>query len=130
MAENENGQEKTELPTPKRLKDAREKGDSPRSPELATAAVFVGAIASLLAFGGWMAGHALGWMRGQLASAGQARGLGEALVGRAALSMGELMLVIAPLMAACLLFAFVAPAVMGFSFSTEALTQRIKGWLG
>lgn len=126
MAESESGQEKTEQPTPKRLKDSREKGDSPRSPELATAAVFVGAILSLLAFGGWMAGHALQWMRDQLQSAGEGRGLGADLVARAGLSIGELMLAVAPLMATCVLFAFIAPTVMGFGFSTEALSPKFE----
>ena len=126
MAENESGQEKTEQPTPKRLNDAREKGDNPRSPELATASVFVGAVMSLIAFGGWMAGHAMAWMSNQLQSAGQGRGLGEALVDRAALSIGELMLAVGPLVATCLLFAFVAPAVMGFGFSTQALTPNAE----
>ncbi|MCZ8062235.1 flagellar biosynthesis protein FlhB [Silanimonas sp.] len=126
MAENENGQEKTEEPTPKRLKDSREKGDSPRSPELATAAVFVGALLALLAFGGWMAGHAMAWMGNQLRHAGEGRGLGADLVNRAGLSIGELMLAVGPLIVTCLLCAFVAPAVMGFNFSTEALTPNAE----
>jgi flagellar biosynthetic protein FlhB len=126
MAESESGQEKTEQPSEKRLKDAREKGDNPRSPELATAAVFVGAVLSLIAFGGWVAGRAMAWMSNQLQSAGQARGLGEDLIARAGLSLGELMLAIGPLVATCLLFAFVAPAVMGFNFSSEALAPKFE----
>ncbi|MDX1397313.1 MAG: EscU/YscU/HrcU family type III secretion system export apparatus switch protein, partial [Oceanospirillum sp.] len=34
--ENEDGQEKTEDPTPKRIQEAREKGDVPRSKDLNT----------------------------------------------------------------------------------------------
>lgn len=41
MSENEQAGEKTEQPTEKRLRDAREQGNIPRSRELATAAVFV-----------------------------------------------------------------------------------------
>lgn len=126
MAESESGQEKTEQPTPKRLQDAREKGDSPRSPELATAAVFCGAILGLIAFGGWMGGHAMTWMRNQLASAGQARGLGDDLLVRAGLSLGELMMAVGPIIATCVLFAFVAPAVLGVNFSTEALAPQLQ----
>ena len=96
MAENENGQEKTELPTPKRLKDAREKGDSPRSPELATAAVFLSAVLALILFGGWMGRRSLSWMRLHLEQAGQARGLGEGLIERGALIGGELLLAVLP----------------------------------
>lgn len=126
MAENENGQEKTEQPTEKRLKDSREKGDSPRSQELATAAVFLAAIAALGVFGAWMGGHALDWMRGQLEAAGQAPGLGEALIDRAALSFGGLMLYVLPIIAACVLASFVAPVVMGVGFSTEALAPKLE----
>ena len=126
MAENESGQEKTEQPTPKRLKDAREKGDSPRSPELATAAVFLGAVVAMGASGAWMAGRALGWMRESLETAGQGAGLGAGLVARAALGMGELMLYAAPIMLACLLAAFVAPVVMGFGFSTQAMAPQLE----
>ena len=36
MAESEDGQEKTEDPTPKRMQDARDKGQVPRSRELTT----------------------------------------------------------------------------------------------
>ncbi|MFN3965118.1 flagellar biosynthesis protein FlhB [Silanimonas lenta] len=124
MAESESGQEKTELPTPKRLEDARRKGDNPRSPELATAAVFSGAVLGLMLFGDWMAGHALAWMKNSLARAGEGRGMGQDLVDRGLLSLGELMLAIAPLMAMCLLFALVAPAVLGVRFSAEAMAPK------
>ena len=39
MAENENGQDRTEQPTQKRLDEARKSGQVPRSRELTTAAV-------------------------------------------------------------------------------------------
>ncbi|HAI60008.1 MAG TPA: flagellar biosynthesis protein FlhB, partial [Xanthomonadaceae bacterium] len=126
MAESESGQEKTEQPTPKRLKDAREKGDSPRSPELATAAVFLAAVVGIGAIGGWIADRAKGWMRESLESAGQGAGLGPGLVDRAALIVGELMLFAAPVMLACLLATLVAPAVMGFNFSTQAMAPQLE----
>ena len=66
MAENENGQEKTEEPSLKRLQDAREKGNVPRSRELATVAVFGAGVASLLAMGGSVTVQAKDWMRGAL----------------------------------------------------------------
>ncbi|MGM0553452.1 MAG: flagellar biosynthesis protein FlhB [Pseudomonadota bacterium] len=51
MAENENGQEKTEDPTPKRLRESREKGQVPRSRELSTFLVLMAAGSFLLMFG-------------------------------------------------------------------------------
>jgi flagellar biosynthetic protein FlhB len=47
----ESGQEKTEDPTPKRLRDAREKGDIPRSRELNSTALLMAAAAAILIFG-------------------------------------------------------------------------------
>ncbi len=43
MAENENGQDRTEQPTQKRLDEARQNGQVPRSRELTTAAVVLAA---------------------------------------------------------------------------------------
>ena len=126
MAESESGQEKTEQPTPKRLNDARERGDSPRSAELATASVFIASILVFMAFGGWMTQQALGWMREQLENAGQARGMGFELVARMGLSAGELFMYMGPLFIVCFMAAFVAPLVMGLNISTEALAPNLE----
>jgi flagellar biosynthetic protein FlhB len=50
MAE-DSGQEKTEDPTPKRLKESREKGEIPRSKELNTTVLLMVSAAAVLAFG-------------------------------------------------------------------------------
>ncbi|SDK07131.1 flagellar biosynthetic protein FlhB [Ferrimonas sediminum] len=51
MAENSSDQEKTEDPTPKRLQQAREKGQVPRSKEMGTAFVLMGAAIAMMIFG-------------------------------------------------------------------------------
>ena len=51
MAENENGQEKTEQPTEKRLREGREKGQVPRSRELSTFLVLMTGGSFMLLFG-------------------------------------------------------------------------------
>ncbi|MFO8155966.1 MAG: flagellar biosynthesis protein FlhB [Pseudomonadota bacterium] len=51
MAENSEGQEKTEEPTPKRLQDARNKGQVARSRELTTMAMMMAAAAAFIFFG-------------------------------------------------------------------------------
>ena len=61
MAE-ESGQEKSEEPTAKRLTEAREKGDVPRSRELVTMAVLLAASAAALMFGGKLAHHMMNVM--------------------------------------------------------------------
>lgn len=63
MAE-ETGQEKTEEPTAKRLKEARDKGDIPRSRELSATALLLAAAASALLFGGQVASTMMGIMAG------------------------------------------------------------------
>lgn len=55
--ENENGQEKTEEPTPKKREDARKKGQVPRSRELNTTVIMVLGALGLLTFGSYMAGQ-------------------------------------------------------------------------
>jgi flagellar biosynthesis protein FlhB len=54
MAENENSQEKSEQPTPKRLREAREKGQVASSRELNTTLVLLAGAGSLLVMGGPM----------------------------------------------------------------------------
>ncbi len=54
MAENENGQERTEQATPKRLQEAREKGQVPRSRELTTLAMLLIAALTLSSLGAGM----------------------------------------------------------------------------
>jgi flagellar biosynthetic protein FlhB len=51
MAEQDSAQEKTEEATPKRLREAREKGQIPRSRELNTMVLLVASAGTLLAFG-------------------------------------------------------------------------------
>ncbi|MGO1617553.1 MAG: EscU/YscU/HrcU family type III secretion system export apparatus switch protein, partial [Oceanisphaera sp.] len=52
MAESEDGQEKSELPTEQRLRQAREKGQIARSKELGTAAVLMSGALGLIMIGG------------------------------------------------------------------------------
>ena len=53
----ETGQERTEHPTPKRLEEARKKGQIPRSTELTTAAVCIAAAGGYLHLGRGAAGR-------------------------------------------------------------------------
>ncbi|WP_432697742.1 flagellar biosynthesis protein FlhB [Marinobacterium sp. YM272] len=62
MAE-ETGQEKTEEPTAKRLRDAREKGDVPRSKELTTTILLLAAVLAAFIFGAQVVRTMAGMMR-------------------------------------------------------------------
>ncbi|MBY6031736.1 flagellar biosynthesis protein FlhB [Marinobacter daepoensis] len=61
--ENDNSQEKTEEPTPRRLEKAREEGQTARSKELATMAVLLAGAGGLLLFGASLGGALEGIMR-------------------------------------------------------------------
>ncbi|WP_393999864.1 flagellar biosynthesis protein FlhB [Luteimonas sp. WGS1318] len=127
MAENENGQEKTEEPSQKRLQDARDKGNVPRSRELATVAVFGAGVASLLAMGGGITARAKDWMRGALSPDIALLESPQNLFGHSGELLLGLMWILAPLLLATLLACFVAPAVMGgFNFATKGLVPDLK----
>ncbi|WP_407351624.1 flagellar biosynthesis protein FlhB [Luteimonas sp. R10] len=127
MAENENGQEKTEQPSEKRLREAREKGDVPRSRELATAAVFGGAVLALLSGGGMMARGALAWMRTALTPDLALREAPAELFGHAGMLLLRLLMAVAPLIAVALLAGFAAPVLMGgLRFAGKSLVPDFK----
>ena len=57
MAESEMGGERTEEPSQRRLQEARERGQVPRSRELTNFATMIGGSAALVAIGGTVAAH-------------------------------------------------------------------------
>lgn len=59
MAENQDGQEKTEEPTSKKKEESRRDGEVARSKELTTAVLLIASGFALLTFGAWMGGKAL-----------------------------------------------------------------------
>lgn len=127
MAENENGQEKTEQPSDKRLRDAREKGDVPRSKELGTVAVFGAGVASLLTMGGGVTARAKDWMRDAMSPDLGLLETPHNLFGHAGELLLGLMWILAPLLIATLAACFVAPAAMGgFNFATKGLVPDLK----
>jgi flagellar biosynthetic protein FlhB len=66
MAESEMGGERTEEPSQRRLQEARERGQVPRSRELTTFATMIGGSAALIAVGGTLATHLSQVMRNGL----------------------------------------------------------------
>jgi flagellar biosynthetic protein FlhB len=120
-------QEKTEQPTEKRLKESREKGEVPRSRDLAGAAVVLAGVAALMAGGPASFAHArrifafgLGYSREALFS--------DALPGRALhAALREALALFAPVALATLLAAFAAPLLLGgLNFSGQALAPKFE----
>lgn len=127
MAENQDGTEKTEEPTGKRLEEAREKGQIPRSRELNTFVMLMMAAVSFLTFGGEM---------GRQVMAGLARGLqpgrnyfydDSAMLGLMVDLFLDGIWLMLPFIAVMVLSAIAAPILIGgWSFSTEAMAFKIS----
>lgn len=119
----DSAQERTEKPTPKRIRDARERGEVPRSRELAAAVgVGTGAIA-LLGLSAALAGGAIDWMRHALSP--------DVAVLREPALMGQWFggvgfsgfKMVLPLLLAGWLAALVAPLMLGgWNISAKAIT--------
>lgn len=122
MAENEDGTERTEQPTEKRLREAREQGNIARSHELATAAVFTAGVFALMAMAGGMAAGARGWMKAALSPDPGLRDTPPLLLGHFGGLLLKLLWVAAPLALVCLLAGLAGPLLMGgLRFSGKAL---------
>jgi len=115
-------QDRTEEATPKRKRDARKRGQVPRSRELSTAAVVGVAVLILTVSGSRVASGALSFMRSALHI--DAAMLSEprqaAVIAGHQLSQG--LWVVAPILGATIAAALIAPALLGgWNFSIEAI---------
>ncbi|AXQ28201.1 flagellar biosynthesis protein FlhB [Solimonas sp. K1W22B-7] len=116
------GQEKTERATPKRQRDARKRGDIPRSRELATAAVLAVGVLSLWAFGGAIARRCAALMREGLSIDPAVLHTPQRLPTMFGEALVSSLWVLLPLMIALMGAVFAAPLLLGgFNFSVEAL---------
>ncbi|TCT21250.1 flagellar biosynthesis protein FlhB [Thiobaca trueperi] len=127
MAENENGQEKTEQPTAKRLNDAREKGQIARSREFNTFMILIVGGAYLLFFGSYLGIRLSALMTDALT-------LDRSLIFDPGLLLPYLrdlltraLLIITPLFAILMAIALFGPILIGgFNFSTQALAPKFS----
>ena len=120
MAENE--QERTEQPTPKRLEEARKKGQIPRSTELSAAAVILTVGGGLHFLGGYMGGRLNGLMSASLALTRE-QSVDESLMFPTMLTeAAHALLACAPILGLTLIAALLAPMLLGgWNLSFEAL---------
>jgi flagellar biosynthetic protein FlhB len=104
------------------LREARERGDSPRSRELANVAVLGCATLALKVTGPHIGGASRDWMRNALQFEPGLIGQPDRLPAYAAKQLLSLMLPVTPLLAAALVGCLLAPAAMGsLRFSGQAL---------
>jgi len=123
--ENEDGQEKTEQATSKRLEEARQKGQVPRSREFTTMAMLLVAALSMTVMGPSMIKGISRIMRNGL-TIDHARVFDHwAIFDFLGSALSEAMLLLTPFLLVMLVTAFAAPlALGGWSFSAEALAFK------
>jgi flagellar biosynthetic protein FlhB len=123
----ESGAERTEQATPKRLEEARKKGQVPRSGELSIAAVCIAAAAAIYSLGGMAAGNFADLMRDSL-SLSPAAVMSEGVIWPALTAAGARALwIILPVLGATFVAALAAPIVIGgWNFSGQALVPQFS----
>src|SRR3954454_6300904 len=120
MAENDS--EKTEQPTPKRLEEARRKGQIPRSTELSAAAVILAVGGGLHFLGGYMGSRLNGLMMSSL-SLTREQSVDESLmISTLTTEAAHALIALAPILGLTLIVALLAPMLLGgWNLSFEAL---------
>jgi flagellar biosynthetic protein FlhB len=123
----ESGAERTESATPKRLEEARKKGQVPRSTELSLAAVCISAAAAIYTLGGSAAGKLAELMRRSLTLSPQ-QAVGEGVIWPTLMDSGvHALLIILPILGATFIAALAAPlAIGGWNFSGQALMPQFS----
>ena len=127
MAENETSQERTEEPTPKRLDDARKKGQVPRSRELNTMVIMALAAAGLMLLGQTMLNDL-----SELMTSGFQPSREDIFDGRAALrffykAIIDSLWLLLPFFGLMLAAALLTPmSIGGWSFSIESLQPKLE----
>lgn len=120
--------EKTELPTPKRMQDAREKGQVAKSTDLAAAIDLVGAALLLVVLGGELIDGLGAFMRDRLADHASVAppaldGLGAALVS----ALWGVLSALAPVMAIMVVVGVLAHGVqVGVLFTAEPIRPKLE----
>jgi flagellar biosynthetic protein FlhB len=123
----DSGSERTERATPKRLEEARKKGQVPRSVELSMAAVCIAAATAIYTLGRGAAGKFADFMRGAL-SLRPEQSVGDDVIWPALMNAGSQALInILPILGATFIAALAAPlAIGGWNFSAEALMPQFS----
>ena len=122
-AEAETGGERTEEPSQKRLQDARDRGQLPRSRELTNFATMIGGSATLLAIGGALSARMSQMMRRGLAIDPQRLRDPDGMFSSLSEACMSALTVLLPVFGALItLVVLAALALGGWNFSTRAMT--------
>lgn len=123
----ESAAERTEQATPKRLEEARKKGQVPRSVDLSTAAVCIAAAATLYALGDMVAGKYAAYMRDALSLSPQVVMSDDAIWPALRNGGARALLMILPILGATFIAALAAPLTIGgWNLSGQALVPKFN----
>src|SRR5271154_1506063 len=121
MAESEMGGERTEEPSQRRLQEARERGQIPRSRELTNFATMIGGSATLVAIGGTMAARLSQMMRRGLSIDPQRLSNPDGMLASLGEACMSAVTVLLPVFAALIALVLLASVVLGgWNFSGQA----------
>jgi len=121
-AEAETGGERTEEPSQKRLQDARERGQVPRSRELTNFATMIGGSATLIAIGGTLATRLSQMMRHGLNIDAQALRDPDAMLTSLGDACMSALTILLPIFAALIALVLLASMLLGgWNFSVRAM---------
>ncbi|MBG6432403.1 flagellar biosynthesis protein FlhB [Pseudomonas aeruginosa] len=127
MAESESGQDKTEEPPEKRRREAREKGQLPRSRELNTLAILMAGAGGLLIYGADLAGALLRLMRSNFELSRETAMNTESMLQLLGASAYLAAQGLWPILLMLLVAAIVGPiALGGWLFSMDALQPKFS----
>ncbi|MDD3764641.1 MAG: flagellar biosynthesis protein FlhB [Nevskiales bacterium] len=123
----DSAQDKTERATPKRLRDARKRGEVPRSRELASFVVVTSGLMTLLAISANLAGGAADWMRAALNIDPEVLAQPDSLIGALGRLTGQAFGLVLPVLGVGFLAGFAAPLMLGgWNLSAEALQPKLE----
>ena len=120
-------QERNEEPTPRRLEEARRKGQVPRSRELSTSALLMAAAVGLMTLGPQLGSHLAELMSAHFAWRAPAPGAEPDLLSMLLAALGGGLLALMPFLLLCLLVALAAPMLVGgLGWSFENLALKVE----
>jgi flagellar biosynthetic protein FlhB len=123
MAESEQGGERTEEPSQRRLDQARERGQVPRSRELTNFATMIGGSATLIAIGGRLTGSLQGIMRKSLGFETQSLSDPGSMMAAVADALWSAVIALMPVFGVLIGLTLLASVVLGgWNFSPGAMT--------
>ena len=127
MAENEDGQEKSEQPSATKLDESKKKGDVPRSKEMNTSVILLASSLGLLSFGGGIGDGLAEIMRKALTMDREVMYEPMLMLSRAVDTLVDSFVLILPLLGVIILSVFLSPLMIGgFAMSNKKLKPKLS----